>query len=79
MEQTTAQTKRSIKHITAISHDNKRRLIDVLELADMVKFAKETPIQDEHEASLRYAKTFIDGVNTTLMNERNGAAVNKTN
>jgi hypothetical protein len=77
LEQTTAQTKRSIKHITAISHDNKRRLIDVLELADMVKFAKETPIQDEHEASLRYAKTFIDGVNTTLMNERNGAALDR--
>jgi hypothetical protein len=73
LEQTTAQTKRSIKHITAISHDNKRRLVDVLELADMVKFAKETPIQDEHEASLRYANNFIDGVNTALTNERNGA------
>ncbi len=70
LEQTTAQTKRSIKHITAINHDNKRKLIDVLELADMVKFAKETPLQDEHEASLRYAQTFVEGVAKALTSER---------
>lgn len=66
LEQTTNQTKRSLRHITIISNEIKHKLIQVLELADMVKFAKELPIQHEHELSLNNAFEFLNDCNNTL-------------
>ncbi len=62
-EQTTNQTKRSIRHVKLIDDTNSKKIIAVLELSDLVKFAKENPIADEHEMSLRYAFEFIEEVN----------------
>lgn len=59
LEQTTDQTKRSFRHVTTIDQNIKGKLFTVLELADMVKFAKEVPVQQEHEMSMNNAVEFV--------------------
>ncbi len=46
--------------ITALDKQNKEQLRDMLVLADLVKFAKFHPVQEEHERSLRFAFSFVE-------------------
>ena len=75
LEQTTDQTKRSFRHITIIEQEIKNKLFTVLELADMVKFAKEIPVQQEHEMSMYQAVEFVNStaekVETENINQHN--------
>ena len=59
LEQTTDQTKKSFRHVTVMDQEIKNKLFSILELADMVKFAKEIPIQQEHEMSMNNAVEFV--------------------
>jgi hypothetical protein len=43
----------------SLNQDSIQHLKQVLVLADLVKFAKEKPLPNEHERSLDYAREFI--------------------
>jgi RNA polymerase-interacting CarD/CdnL/TRCF family regulator len=48
----------SIEH-TATSKETRAKLRDMLQLSDLVKFAKERPLPDEEEKTLNYAIDFV--------------------
>lgn len=60
LEQTTEEIFISIR-TTVIDPESKRKLKQVLTLADLVKFAKEQPLPQENEMSLINAYDFVNG------------------
>jgi hypothetical protein len=60
MEQTTDEIIFGFRN-AAVDEESKRRLKQVLTLADLVKFAKEQPLSDENEASMTNVADFING------------------
>jgi hypothetical protein len=57
-EMVTGEILEAVENIQ-ISPDSKSKLKEVLELADLVKFAKEHPLPDEEEKSMNYAIDFV--------------------
>ncbi len=60
MEKTTAEIFTSMRQIKNISQDNKAELRQILEVADLVKFAKGSPLPEENKAHLEYAIEFVN-------------------
>ncbi|MCW3071495.1 MAG: hypothetical protein JWO44_1385 [Bacteroidetes bacterium] len=60
MEQTTEEIIFGFRN-AAVDEESKRKLKQVLMLADLVKFAKEQPLADENEASMNNVSDFING------------------
>ncbi|MCW3102099.1 MAG: hypothetical protein JWO09_539 [Bacteroidetes bacterium] len=60
MEQTTDEIIYGFRN-AAVDEESKRKLKQVLMLADLVKFAKEQPLADENEASMSNVSDFING------------------
>jgi hypothetical protein len=60
MEQTTDEILFGFRNV-AVDEESKRKLKQLLTLADLVKFAKEQPLYDENEASMSHAFDFING------------------
>ena len=60
LEMVTSDVLESLMHIEEISDENQQHLRRMLQLADMVKFAKFLPLPDEHDSSLRYAVQFVN-------------------
>lgn len=58
-ESTTDEILAAIKSVD-IDSEWKEKLKEILELADLAKFAKLTPLQDENERSLKYAYKIIE-------------------
>lgn len=50
----------SSSEIKALNQRNKNQLQELLERADLVKFAKYQPLADEHEASMKNAFSFVE-------------------
>lgn len=66
MEMTTGEI---IEHLLADAnaYSNITSLKEVLELADLVKFAKENPLPDRHDYSLNQGITFVTNTSTTAV------------
>ncbi len=60
MEQTTDEIILGFRNV-AIDNESKLKLKQVLLLADLVKFAKEQPLPNENEMSMKNAEDFING------------------
>jgi len=60
MEQTSEEILSGLKHME-ISELNRNRLRQVLILADLVKFAKATPLNTDNEQSMDHAMGFVNG------------------
>lgn len=65
-----------------IADSDKKKLEEILSMADLVKFAKARPLPDDHEKSMRFAEDFVKntkdfGKQETTENQNNeaGAAV----
>ena len=58
MESTTDEIKRMIFR-DDVPEDVQQKFLDVLKLADLVKFAKMTPLPDEHQRCLTNARDFV--------------------
>ncbi|HEX8514912.1 MAG TPA: hypothetical protein VF868_01845 [Bacteroidia bacterium] len=74
MEQTTDEILFGFRN-AAVDDESKRRLKMVLTLADLVKFAKEQPLADENEVSMKNVEDFIHG---TKREEEYSIEENKT-
>lgn len=66
LEQTTDEILHSFRTVV-IDSESKERLRQVLHLADLVKFAKEIPLSNENEQSMKMALAFVNG---TLREEK---------
>jgi hypothetical protein len=60
MEQTTDEILFGFRN-AAVDEESKTKLKQVLTLADLVKFAKEQPLPDENETSLKNVYDFVNG------------------
>jgi hypothetical protein len=60
MEMISSDVLESLTGKEEINEENYVHLRRILQLADMVKFAKFTPLPDEHDSSLRYAVQFVN-------------------
>ncbi len=60
MEQTTDETLESMKHVELPDREVLSKLQQILELADLVKFAKFKPLPDENELSMINALFFVN-------------------
>ena len=80
LEQTTDEILYGFRNVS-IDEESKRKLKQILILADLVKFAKEQPLPNENEMSLSNAYDFVTGTkreeeslevnkNTTTVNEK---------
>lgn len=58
-EQTTAEILRGMR-LTGISEEQTAQLSNILRLADLVKFAKEKPSEEENKRSLRLGVSFVE-------------------
>lgn len=58
-EQTTAEILRGMR-LTGISEEQTAQLGNILRLADLVKFAKEKPTEEENKRSLRLSISFVE-------------------
>lgn len=56
-----------------VDSESKRKLQQILELADYVKFAKATPIEHENEMTLNYAFDFVNGTSRTFETQPNNS------
>ena len=70
-EMTSHEIMVAIKH-TDVENDDKKKLKQMLELADLVKFAKFKPLATEHDQSLKGAYDFVQH---TMIVKNNGAEV----
>jgi uncharacterized phage-like protein YoqJ len=59
MEMITPDLLENIKTIPELNDTNSMQIRVILQLADMVKFAKFNPLPDEHDNSLRLAVQFV--------------------
>ncbi len=59
-QMTTSEILAIIENISAIDHENRNRIRQILELADSVKFAKFQPLQGDNDLSLRNAFDFVE-------------------
>lgn len=69
LEQTTNELLPVIKKSPALKQQDFENLAQLLQLADMVKFAKYTPISTENELSMKNARLFV--LNTQIENQQN--------
>ena len=74
LESTTDEILEDLSGTNEIPAASREKLLQILTLADLVKFAKAQPLPDEHERSLQYA---IDFVNSTLVKKESQAADKK--
>lgn len=72
LEQTTNELLPVIKKSPALKPQDYENLAQMLQLADMVKFAKYTPISTENELSMKNARLFI--INTQIEDQQNKEA-----
>lgn len=72
LEQTTNELLPVIKKSPALKQEDFENLAQMLQLADMVKFAKYTPISTENELSMKNAKLFT--LNTQIEDQQNKEA-----
>lgn len=76
MEQTSEEIFAGLKHLS-ITADNMNKLRQMLLLADLVKFAKATPLHNENEQSMENAISFVMNTKPAPSTEHN--AQNKNN
>lgn len=69
MEQTSDEILRDIKGF--IDKEDYKKLKNTLELADLVKFAKMTPMMDESERCIKEAYAFVDHTKPSLIEDEN--------
>lgn len=69
MEQTSFETVRSLESCRKVENHDKDRVAEMLQIADYVKFAKMTPLQDENARYLDSAYEFLNNTNQRLLKE----------
>lgn len=77
LEQTTAEISSMVRASKLVNNSEYESLMQLLQLADMVKFARYTPIGSENEISIKNAKSFVENTkpkfnNPTVNTEGNG-------
>lgn len=70
MEQTTFETVRALENCNEVDPRDREKLNELLQVADFVKFAKLTPLQDENAHNLEVAYDFVRNVNVRLNEEK---------
>ena len=56
-----------------------KKLAAILTLADLVKFAKQLPLPDQHDLSLQYAIEIVKETSINMKNESNSENIEKLN
>lgn len=69
MEQTSFETVRLLEGCRVVENHDKDRVAEMLQIADYVKFAKVTPLQDENARYLDSAYEFLNNTNQRLVKE----------
>jgi len=67
MEQTTEETLEAMKHMEMPDKEVLAKLKEILELADLVKFAKFNPLPDENDLSMVNALFFVNQTKKELL------------
>jgi len=65
---TTSETIDEVDNIYIINDELKSKLLQVLSLADFVKFAKAQPLPDEHDLSFKNALSFVEETKKLILN-----------
>ena len=68
LEMTTSETIDEVDNIYIINDELKSKLLQVLSLADFVKFAKAQPLPDEHDLSFKNALSFVEETKKLILN-----------
>ena len=70
MEQTSNEILTSLEEVAEVSPGERKKLGELLEMADLVKFAKATPLLDEDRRNLDVAYEFVQHTNEQVEKER---------
>lgn len=73
LEQTTDETKDSLRRMREIEDDFKEKIYRLLFLADLVKFAKENPVGSENEVHFENVSLFIEHYALKIENQKENA------
>lgn len=76
LEQSTSEIISDLNQITDISDELKKQLIELLQLSDLVKFAKQKTVPEENEKLFNYAVNFVE--NTKYEQQQNQSSTIKT-
>lgn len=71
MEQTSYEILQALEQVEEVQSEDRRKLAGLLETADLVKFAKASPLSDENAHNLDVAYTFVNHTNEAV--EKNKA------
>jgi hypothetical protein len=75
LELTTGELMDDLKQVT-LEPDARDMLRDLLELSDLVKFAKYAPATEEHERALQLAESFVETTKLVMAAPIEGQATN---
>lgn len=65
MEMTSDEIKNAIKNITVIHVSDQKKLVETMNAADLVKFAKSKPLQHENDLNWNNILEFVKGSHKT--------------
>lgn len=77
LEMTTSETIEEAEKLKIITDEFKSDLLQVLSLADFVKFAKAQPLPDEHDLSYKNAYSFVEETKKIILIKKNNMINNK--
>jgi len=78
LEKTTSETIAEIEKINIITDELRSSILQILSLADFVKFAKAQPLPDEHNLSLKNAIYFVEETKKLILKNMKNSSVKKT-
>jgi len=78
LEKTTSETIAEIEKINIITDELKSSILQILSLADFVKFAKAQPLPNEHDLSLKNAIYFVEETKKLILKNMESVSVKKT-
>ncbi len=78
LEKTSDETLEAFESVIS-DQDLSKKLSAILTLADLVKFAKQLPLPDQHDLSLQYAIEIVKETSINMKNESNAENIEKLN
>jgi hypothetical protein len=75
LEMTTAETLDEVSNVEIIDEELRKKILQVLSLADFVKFAKANPLPNEHDLSFKNACSFVEETKKLILNIENNQTI----